>query len=203
VDRTSYPEDAKAHYLKLKKLYIKKLKLASHIRETSNQLKEAKYPNVIDFKCAQLNAGGDLDYLAEWASIVVTCKKDLTLLYLDHLKAGYRDTKNEINLNFFQLEEILEEAQYKEVVSFLKKGYKMAGTKAADRAKSGFREAPPKKAPKSRGTNKKGRNYRPPAGERRASASAVTDRPKRRDPPKADESILQLAALLSKVLNKK
>jgi hypothetical protein len=52
VDRTSYPEDAKAHYLKLKKLYIKKLKLASHIRETTNQLKEAKYPNVIDFKCA-------------------------------------------------------------------------------------------------------------------------------------------------------
>jgi hypothetical protein len=54
VDRTSYPEDAKAHYLKMKKLYIKKLKLASHIRETTSQLKEAKLPHVIDFKCAPL-----------------------------------------------------------------------------------------------------------------------------------------------------
>jgi hypothetical protein len=100
VDRTSYPEDAKAHYLKLKKLYIKKLKLASHIRETTNQLKEAKYPNVIDFKCAPLNAGGDLDYLTEWASIVVTCKKDLTLLYLDHLKAIPRMRLTLISFNW-------------------------------------------------------------------------------------------------------
>jgi hypothetical protein len=124
------------------------------------------------------------------------------LLYLEHLKAGYRDTKNEINLNLFQLEEILEEAQYKEVVSFLKKGNKMAGTKAADRAKAGFRKIQAKRAPKSRGMNKQGKPNRPPAGERKPSASAVNDRPKRRNPPKADESIQQLAALLSKVLNK-
>jgi hypothetical protein len=139
-----------------------------------------------------------LDYLTEWASIVATCKKDLTLLYLEHLKASYRDTKNEINLNFFQLEEILEDKQYKEVVSFLKKGYKMAGTKA----KAGFREVQAKRAPKSQGMNKQGKPKRPPAGERKPSARAVNDRPKRRNPPKADESIQQLAALLSKVLNK-
>jgi hypothetical protein len=101
-----------------------------------------------------------LDYLTEWASIVTCCKKDLTPLYLEHLKANYRDIKNEINLNLFHLEELLDDDQYKEVVGFLKNGFKMVGTKAADRAKSNICEASPKMAQKKRGTNNQGR---PPA----------------------------------------
>jgi hypothetical protein len=154
--------------------------------------------------CAPLSAGGDLDYLTEWVSIVTCCKKDLTLLYLEHLKANYRDVKNEINLNLFQLEEILDDEQYKEVISFLKNGYKMAGTKAAERAKSNFLEAPPKRAPKKRDTQNQGRARRPPANQRKPSAGAVNTRPRRRNPPnQGDESVQQLAALLSKVLSNK
>jgi hypothetical protein len=204
VDRTSYPEDSKAIYLKLKKLYVKKLRLASHIRETTAQLKDAKFPHVKDFKCAPLGAGGDLDYLTEWASIVSCCKKDLTLLYLEHLKANYRDVKNEINLNLFQLEELLDDEQYKEVISFLKTGYKMAGTKAAERAKSNFLEAPPKRVPKKRDTQNQGKPRRPPVNQRKPSAGAVNTRPRRRNQPnQGDESVQQLAALLSKVLSNK
>ena len=96
--------ESKRIYLNLKKLSIKKLKLAAHIRETTARLKQGQFPSHIDFKCAPTNSKGDLAFMTEWASIVTVCKKDLTLLYLDHLKSGYRDVKNEMNLQLLQLE---------------------------------------------------------------------------------------------------
>jgi hypothetical protein len=70
-------------------------------------LKQGKFPYSIDFKCLPINAGGDLDFLTEWASITICCKKDLTLLFLEHMKASYRDIKNEMNLYLLQMEVIL------------------------------------------------------------------------------------------------
>jgi hypothetical protein len=49
-------------------------------------LKNGQFPSCIDFKCVPINAGGDLDYMTERASIAACCKKDLTLLYVDHMK---------------------------------------------------------------------------------------------------------------------
>jgi hypothetical protein len=138
VDRSTYPSESKRIYLSLKKLPIKKLKLAAHIKETTAKLKDGQYPSCIDFKCVPINAGGDLDYMTEWASIATCCKRDLTLLYLDHMKSGYRDVKNEMNLHLLQLEEILDETQLGEVVNFIKTGYKEAGNKASDKAKDMF-----------------------------------------------------------------
>jgi hypothetical protein len=80
VDRSTYPMESKKIYLSLKKLSIKKLKLAAHIKETTAMLKQGQFPSNIDFRCVPTSSGGDIDYMTEWASIVTSCKKDLTLL---------------------------------------------------------------------------------------------------------------------------
>jgi hypothetical protein len=186
----------------LKKLSIKKLKLAAHIKETTAMLKQGQYPGSIDFKCVPTSAGGDIDYMTEWACIVTSCKKDLTLLYLDHMKAGYRDVKNEMNLQLLQLEDILDEDQVLEVVTFIKTGYKEAGNKASSKARGNFRDRQSGKPHKPIHTNRKdkaGRRHFPKG--KPAAAPSAPSAPERKDVSRED-GVQQLAALLSKVLGK-
>jgi hypothetical protein len=79
----------------LKNVSIKKLKLVSHIEETTRMLRQVKCLYLIDFKCLPINAGEDLVYFTEWASIIICCKKDLTLLFLELMKASFKDVKND------------------------------------------------------------------------------------------------------------
>jgi hypothetical protein len=185
----------------LKKLSIKKLKLAGHIKEKTAMLKNGQFPSFIDFKCVPIDARGDLDYLTEWASIAACCKKDLTLLYLDHMKSGYRDVKNEMNLHLLQLEEILDDSQLAEVVNFIKTGYKEAGNMASNRAKDNFRDTRvPRKPQKTIPTNRKGKAGKRHIPKVKPSAAATTT--KRKDTGRGD-TVQQLALLLTKVLSTK
>jgi hypothetical protein len=137
--------------------------------------------------------------MTEWASIVTSCKKDLTLLYLDHLKSGYRDVKNEMNLQLLQLEDILNEEQVAEVVTFIKTGYKEAGNRASGKAKGNFRDRQSSKPQRPTHTNRKGK-----AGKRhfpKGKPVAAPSAPERKDVSRED-GVQQLAALLSKVLGK-
>jgi hypothetical protein len=182
VDRSTYPEESKKIYLSLKKLSMKKLKLASHIQETTSMLKNGKFPSSINFKCLPINAGGDLDYLTEWASITTCCKKDLTLLYLDHMKSGNRDVKNEMNLHLLQLEELLNDDQLQEVVTFIKVSYKEAGNKASQRAKGNFQEAqPPRKPQRRTPSNRKGKAGKRHLPKVKPSTAATTAERKDKD----------------------
>jgi hypothetical protein len=103
VDRSTYPAEAKALYLKLKNLSTNKVSKAAHMKETKTQLKEGKFPACVNFKCPPYGARGDLEYIANWASITAICKRDLTLLYLG---------KNEISLTTLALEGILDDDQF-------------------------------------------------------------------------------------------
>jgi hypothetical protein len=65
VYRLIYLEKSKKIYLTLKRLSMKKLKLASHNKVTTTMLKQGKLPYSIDFKGIPINAGGDHDYLTD------------------------------------------------------------------------------------------------------------------------------------------
>jgi hypothetical protein len=73
---------------------------------------------------------------------VVKAKRDLTLLYCDKLAATYRDTKNLIDLNMAELQNILSDEQFDEVYKYLKSGYKIAGKRAASKGLVPFKERP-------------------------------------------------------------
>jgi hypothetical protein len=139
ADRSNYPPEAKKVYLDTKKLLTKKVATAANIKATNAKLEEGAFPNFIGFKCLPHGAQGDLDYISNWNAIVMRCKRELTLLYVDHLRSNYRDIKNSIDLNMLALENTLDEDQFQEVFDYLKAGYKLAGPKAVTKAKHPFK----------------------------------------------------------------
>jgi hypothetical protein len=142
VDRSEYPKEGKAIYLNTKKLLNKKVAIAAHLKVTKGKLESGKFPNFVNFKATPFGGAGDLDYITSWSDIVVKAKRDLTLLYCDKLAATYRDTKNLIDLNMAELQNILSDEQFDEVFKYLKSGYKIAGKRAASKALVPFKERP-------------------------------------------------------------
>jgi hypothetical protein len=124
------------------------------------------------------------------------CKRELTLLYVDHLRSNYRDIKNSIDLNMLALENTLDEDQFQEVFDYLKAGYKLAGPKAVTKAKHPFKA-------NTQGSRvfKKGRRTNL---ERRKEIAKPRPQPRDRakNPQPKNEEIGKLAELLGKLLNR-
>jgi hypothetical protein len=122
ADRSKYPPEAKKVYLDTKKLVTKKVANAAHIKATNVKLEEGSFPNFISFTCLPHGAQGDRDYISNWNAIVVRCKRELPLLYVDHLLSHSGDIKNSIDLNMLSLKNTLNDDQFQEVFDYLKAG---------------------------------------------------------------------------------
>jgi hypothetical protein len=106
-----------------------------------------------------------------------------------------------MNLHLLQLEEILDESQLVEVVNFIKTGYKEAGNKASNKAKGNFWDTiQPRKTQKTIPTNRKGKAGKRHIPKVKPSAAAITAE---RNYTGREDSVQQLALLLTKVLSKK
>ena len=91
-DRSSYPNDSKAIYLKTKTLHRRKLALASNLHQIKLGIGDKKYPNQVNFRCS-FPPNRDETFKSKWQDIVKKCKEDLTCLVLQDLNNKYQNTK--------------------------------------------------------------------------------------------------------------
>ena len=161
-ERSTYPKDSKALYLKTKTLHRRKLSLAATIHQIKEGVSQNRYPNQANFRCG-FPPNREETFKKQWNSIVKKCKEDLTCLIMQDLNSKYQNTKALIQGNLESLKGILNNTQFAEIKSFLDDRYKSAIPAAMNRANSRFqqrgrsRQRQPRPNWRSRGPANKGK----------------------------------------------
>ena len=131
-NRSSYPTESKAIYLKTKNLFRKKLAIATNLHHIKARLNQGKYPIQVDFKC-NLPQNRDEKFKSTWQQSIKKCKQELSLMILQDLNEKYTMVKTEILGQLDQLKKILNADQFKETHQFLEDRYKAAMKPAMNR----------------------------------------------------------------------
>ena len=178
--RSSYPEQAKPIYLRLKTLHKKKLALASTIKVMEGKLAKNLYPTSLDFKF-NINSTRNPILKDAWSKSVRKCKTEITLALIDDIQRTYNRTKASIAKDMSDLEKLLNKDQFQEIKDSLSNKFKQMAPILMEKKQNQFR-----------GTGTSSR--RPAQAVRRSGAP--NRRPKK--DPKIDTLLTTLKALLNK-----
>ena len=102
TSRERYPAAAKSHYFKAKNLYRKKLGTATSLHHIIQQLKEGHFTSICNFRCS-LPQSED-QFRTKWTKVVSSCKRDLTLLWVDQLNSKYTAVKTSLQAEMAELQ---------------------------------------------------------------------------------------------------
>ena len=123
--RDRYPPAAKSHYFKAKNMYRKKLGVATSLHHVKNQLKEGNFTSICNFRCSPPQSENQ-DFKTKWTKIVRSCKRELTLLWVEQLNHKYSVVKTSLQAELAELQKILSTEQFSEIKNSLDSKYKDA-----------------------------------------------------------------------------
>ena len=144
-----YPPAAKSHYFKAKKLYRKKLGTATSLHHVKNQLKEGNFASICNFRCTPPQSESQ-EFKTKWTKIVSSCKRELSLLWVDQLNHKYSMVKTSLQAEMAELQKILSLEQFTEIKNSLDSKYKNAAkTKVSKKLTAKENNPPPYKRRKA------------------------------------------------------
>ena len=182
TSRDRYPPAAKNHYFKAKNLYRKKLHIATNLHHVKSQLKEGQFISICNFRCSPPQSEDQL-FKTKWTKCISSCKRELTLLWVDSLNQKYSSVKTNLQSEMAELQKILNKEQFSEIKTSLDSKYR-------DAAKTKITK---KLTP---------RENRPPPSKRR-KAQPRRSQPKGAAPGRRQNEFRELLAGLNRLINSK
>ena len=90
-----------------------------------NQLKEGNFTSICNFRCSPPQSENQ-DFKTKWTKIVSSCKRELTLLWVEQLNHKYSVVKTSLQAELAELQKILSTEQFSEIKNSLDSKYKDA-----------------------------------------------------------------------------